>query len=625
MGLKPQRREQTTRAPISPQSFSTSGAFGQQIGQAVEQLGATVSDAALDRLEKQKRIDDATFALETDTASREKWTREIEERRKNAAPGEQLRDTVLADFDQDAKDQLENAPSAEARLRTQGRLASYRNALLDDITRSDATAQATRIKTAAGDAIQIGANQILSDPRKFGEVRQKIANDLAEISATLPKEARDALLDHGDEQAAIAFGEGMIPVDPDGFLEVLNSGKLDDSLSLANKTRLLIKARSEIESREKAIIAGRAKELAAKNVQLAVVGQYNLDPRNTLEKKALDAFYFGDFLEGIEGQPQAVQDTLKVGLVQRVGIMPETMRAEVRGVLQSSQDVNEIARVSNMVDEINLNAPEALADMNQKDIEKAVWINNSVAAGVSPADAVNGYDEMTKIDDRVVKVRVTDAAQSKPFKNAGDNIADTFDTLFGFEPAVPDLAVAEYRTLYEQSFVRHGDEDVAAQTAMSQIKTTWGVSGLGVRKEVMKLAPEKIYGRFGGGGADTEWMHEQLIDDLSTGAVWAKGWEKAVFVQPDNATSRTGDYPVLIKRGEVIDQLRDGDNQILRWRPDWRTSQPGVAQAERNAEGTENSAFHRQMWIKRQRGEISVEEYMDTMDVDIRGAIGGPL
>lgn len=603
--------QQVQRAPVGPQSLSTSGAFGQQIGQAIGGLAQEVSNIAIDRLERQKQLDDATFAIESDTETREFWTKEIERRRQEAVPGEQLREEVLADFDRRAAETLKTSPSDEASVRTQAKLASYRNALMNDVGASDSRAKAERVKTAADGAIQVAANQILSDPTKFGEIRERVATDLVEMSSSLPEAAQDLLVKHAMDQMAVAFGNAMVAADPAGLIEILDSGKLDTQLTLTNKNTLLVQARNEIERRAKADLKIKARELSAQNVQRALVGDYNLDPKSKTDKAALDSFYFDDLLPGMSDLPQADQDTIKVGLVNRVGIMPETMRAEVRGVLRSSTDPKDVARVSNMVDEININQPKALEDLSAKDIEKAVWISNAVSSGVPPEDAINRYDEVVKIDDRVVNVRITDAQKSDPFQDAAQNIGQSFDTLFGFQPDVPDLLVAEFRTLYEQSYVRHGDEDVAKQTALSDIRTTWGVSDLGHRKQVMKLAPEMLYGRFGGGRADSKWMHDQFISDLSQDAVWAKGWEKKVFIQPDNATSRTGDYPVLIQRGDAIDQLRDADNQILRWNPEWAASEPAQKQMAETAENLQDSQFQRELWLKHTRGEISTQEYLE--------------
>lgn len=131
-------------------------------------------------------------------------------------------------------------------------------------------------------------------------------------------------------------------------------------------------------------------------------------------------------------------------------------------------------------------------------------------------------------------------------------------------------AIADYKVLFEDWFLKMGDKDKAKEQALKDLSRVWSVTKTDGALRAMKYAPEAFYSI--GGGEDSDWMKAQLRADIKR--IDKKIDAEGIMLGSDNQTAREAKgrlptYPVLVKTPSgAFEELRNEDGLIVRWRPD---------------------------------------------------------
>lgn len=444
--------------------------------------------------------------------------------------------------------------------------------------------------------------------KKFTELHKAViasyAADDAFGATEYYKENKDSILG-GDQTELETFLKGR-RLDQMGSMifDQVDQSKFDEARGLVEKFSSDLEGderfrlNSQIDAAEtrylKKVEEMGESALMKDRVEAAIKGLSYLDPKDKSaggDVKSVDTYYEKYLLPSLDGQPQEVVDAVGTLYAAKTGIIPDAMQGEIRGTLRSSESAEEIARVSEIVSQIQTQNPRALVDMSDRDVEMATWVASAVNAGVEPKEAVNTYRAASQVPEAIRKQRRVDAGKTTKFMEAGggknnDPVADAFDKgFFSSQPDAGEVVTAEYRDLFIKAYEATGDEDVAHKMALHGIKRVWSESRINGDKELMKHAPEMVYGTYGKVGKDAEWIRGQLLDDLADNALWPEGWQDRISLVSDPLTPRTLDYLIRVEQADgTVDFYRDGENNILRWKPDWETSKDGIKQEAKRKE-----------------------------------------
>lgn len=148
--------------------------------------------------------------------------------RTDAGPGgEGYTDGVMKQYDDYAKNLMENAPNEYAAADLQSSVQDFRASVLDDSTRYEATASEAKTRFDVRDAAAIAANTLLTKPEYF---EATLADQLAAFKAITDSLTPAAELEERYDMAnslAIASIQGEIRLDPANAFRKLESGYWD--------------------------------------------------------------------------------------------------------------------------------------------------------------------------------------------------------------------------------------------------------------------------------------------------------------------------------------------------------------------------------------------------------------
>lgn len=325
----------------------------------------------------------------------------------------------------------------------------------------------------------------------------------------------------------------------------------------------------------------------------AINGELILDPKNKDDKKSVDGYWksakrqiAAETSKLPEDQKRSVEKTLGVNLVQRTGIIPKSMKGEIIGSMRSGTTEQRVS-AADMIDRLNQLPGNVLADeMTKRDIALALQISSLVNAGQDPEQAVAAAISSTDPTNKpVIEARQQTIRQDKLEDNYAGIVKGHFNptTILDFIPFGPDddaelttvdgtksRAIADYKVLFEDWFIRTGDKEQAKTQALKDLGRVWGVTRVDGSVRVMKYAPEAFYG-VGVGVDDADWMKAQLHSDIKT--LDPKLTPDSIMLGSDNRTAREAKarvptYPVLIKQPSGAFEPLRLDGKLVRWSPD---------------------------------------------------------
>lgn len=578
---------------------SISQAAAGSVGQAVSSLGGVAAGIGFEAIERKKQADDAAFVTEqTNKILRE----ETEKQAGIETRGDDVNfDDIDSEYQERLSSALENAPSEDAanevrrqadtfysrkfyprysqhqsKLNVNKRVNATENAL-DDINSevltgrtsvSEALARSeaaiTGLAETAGGVVDIdelrnnqkssiGVSHLTSriDAGQGSQVIDEIedgkwdefttTDELAAIQRQAIKqvnEAQAAAQKEADKRNAIIASDLEISVfrDDASYRDIDNALKAN-IISPSKRTQLY----KQLDSNAK-----KSNDEADNftRVQTSISMGIPLDPTSKDDKAGVDALW-ESMIPDINAKDPDDFANSAVSFVQATGILPKSLKGSIAAFARSG-NTDQAAMASDLIGRLQAVSSPALNDLTKESYAFGLSVSSQVAAGVDKNKAVEiarnsafGQNEQTK---KVTNATIKAASDGNvTFLN--DRL-DEFDPgVFSFQPEITPAMQAEFEVLLGEMLpFTNNDIDSARSMAWTSMKNVWGATTVNGDIQVMKYAPEAMYG-----GKDTEWIKEQFDSDMlsreellaDTGTVTSEG--RPVFVNQfgDFVTERT--------------------------------------------------------------------------------------
>ncbi len=374
---------------------------------------------------------------------------------------------------------------------------------------------------------------------------------------------------------------------------------------------------SLIKQADKARAEAQAVAARAAMMDGARDGGLRLDPRDETARQAVNEDY-ARWFPTVAESPDVVAKVVRY--VADFGIMPESLRAGLRGSLRSGT-VDQKVQAADIIDRFNTENPAVLNDMADEDIEVGVMVARAVRAGEDPEQAVAlAETAIYQADPKLREVRrevlreetntnrewLTSHVPGPTFllrAFAGDSLR---------RAEIPDSMVADFNALFALRFLSSdADVDTLRTATLGKLAKTWAVTNVDGSNRWMRYAPEALYGF----GDDHTWMREQLFADIKASGLVdnRRTIDDRVRIAATEETARpprneAPTYAVMLQDDDgVFQPLIDDQGRPLRWRPDWNTS-PAKAAAEEQVQTDIDAA--RQFRVERNAAfEAAVERH----------------
>lgn len=311
-------------------------------------------------------------------------------------------------------------------------------------------------------------------------------------------------------------------------------------------------------------------------VAQALQGNGYLDPKD--DKEAIDFTYINAVKPQMQGLAPDAQKEMLVNFVNKVGVVPDQMQSQLRGVFRGG---NPEAKVfyADLVGRIQEAKPEALDDIEDKDIAQAVMINELVKSGTPNLEAVARVEDMQKsINPARLQILKTELSEARGKSTVADRLAKAkkpFSNMFGIAPSLPDdpqlgynqALLNDYERTYESWYnYTNGDAKIAEDQTKKSLNRLWGVSEINGSKRLVKYPVEKAYPNI-----EPAELRKKLVDDVKAIKKYKDINEEDILIQDTMDTARlwntgTPTYRVIVKNKDGVFE-NVFDNDLDAWTP----------------------------------------------------------
>ncbi|MDS0905944.1 hypothetical protein OSC03_02820 [Morganella morganii] len=335
-------------------------------------------------------------------------------------------------------------------------------------------------------------------------------------------------------------------------------------------------------------IIEQEKTRAANEFNAARRNKFPLDPNNEYIKNAANTTFDREIFPSFSVKnADSLNKTAE--FVSSTGIIPDRVGSYFSAASMSKEPsiVVPMAKVYGQVFDSN---PAALANMDSKSGGYFKTIYDLTSAGVGENEAVEFAYSQVYEQSEEKKKHIRDITNTKDYsvkvdklaQNAINSMSPSF--YFGI-PSTEDTGnpmwnyLVDYRTAYQANFISlGGNEDTAKAVTDMNIKKKWGVTELNGKEELMRYAPEAVYGinnSNAGNWVLSQWQEEkETLKPLVEGGM-ADGDDFILF--SDAITARDSSYGIMVNRtskeGVVKPELLKGANGMaMRFKPDQKSS-----------------------------------------------------
>ncbi|MDB9567849.1 hypothetical protein OW293_014740 [Providencia rettgeri] len=327
---------------------------------------------------------------------------------------------------------------------------------------------------------------------------------------------------------------------------------------------------------------------ATNEVAAARRHKFPLDPNNKNNQEAANAAFDREIFPSFSiTNPDSLNETAK--FMSDTGIIPDRVGSYFSAA-SMSKEPSIVVPMAKMYGQVFDSNPAALASMDSKSGGYFKTIYDLTTAGMKEDEAVSyAYSQVYEQSEEKRKL-IRDITTTKDYASKVDKYAQK--TINSMSPSwyfgIPSTAdtnnpmwsyLADYRTAYQANFFNvGGNEEVAKSVTDVQIKKKWGVTELNGKEELMRYAPEAVYGINSSNAGN--WVLSQWQDEKETLKPLVKGGmadgDDFILVS-DAITAKNSDYAIVVKRvsKEGIPQLElmHGANGLpMRFKPDQQSS-----------------------------------------------------
>lgn len=331
------------------------------------------------------------------------------------------------------------------------------------------------------------------------------------------------------------------------------------------------------------------KQFAANRLQLSIQNNFPLDPNDRNNQQAAD-----DYFEQHIQQSFNLRDDNSLNavaeLTARTGIIPSQIKS-ILDMGATSKDPEVVLPIAKMYRQIFDNNSASVSNIPSSTMAYYSKVYSLSRAGMPDEKAVETAFKTTFEQDERTKQMIASQIRDKGYINDRDkaaqsNINDFYPWYKPFsspnvsKPGTQNGAyLRDYQTLYDANFAETGgDAELAKKMTNAQIKRTWAVSNINGSEEVMRYAPEAVYGINESGAGNWiagQWEEEkkQLMSKSFGGA----SSSTEIVIVSDAVTPRDYSYGIMIKQTGSDDipiyRQYTGDNGLpIRFKPEQSSS-----------------------------------------------------
>ncbi|HFF9830524.1 hypothetical protein V6307_15000 [Serratia marcescens] len=406
------------------------------------------------------------------------------------------------------------------------------------------------------------------------------------IKAYGPAKGMRQWQDLQDQQSyggVIGAAKSMSPAARQDLLERLRPTDPNASNFAANQQRW-----DKMQAKFKQLDAEWDKNQGSARFSSSLQNNFPLDPNDKNNQAAADHYFDqkvapGFNINNADSLNQVAEITTKSGM------LPTQIKTMLTAGA-TSRDPAVVVPMAKMYGQIFDNNPAAATGVDKGAMAFYSKVYAYDRAGVPAEKAVDmAYNQVYQQDDRL-KQMISQQVRDKDYikdraKAAQDNINSLSPSWTSFgAPSIAEAGQAnqlyqrDYQTIYDANFAQTGgDADQAKAMTNAMIKKVWAVSTINGKEEVMKYAPEAVYGVTNGSGnwIQGQWQVEK--DRLRGKAFGGARDDTDLVLVPDAVTPRDQSYSVMLrqKNTEGYDDVRPyyGENGMpLRFKPEQKTS-----------------------------------------------------
>ncbi|MGW1369971.1 hypothetical protein [Providencia hangzhouensis] len=360
-------------------------------------------------------------------------------------------------------------------------------------------------------------------------------------------------------------------------------------------------------------IKAQEKVFSANRLQLSIQNNFPLDPNDKSNQDAADSYFTNNIESSFnirdENSLNAVAE-----ISSRTGIIPSQIKSKLV-IGSTSKNPELVIPMAKMYGQIFDNRSSAVKELSSDAMAYYGKIYSLTRAGMDGKEALEIAYKDTYEQDDMTKKMLSEMKSGRKYENAREKAAqgniNSFFAMGGWtSPSIdkPSINNNEYKrdyfVLYDANFDKTGgDHELAKINTDAQIKTMWGVTSINGKDEVMRYAPEAVYGINESGAGNWiigQWREEQK--QLKTKVFGGMPDDAQFILVPDAITARDSSYSIQIKqvgsdkRPIYIQFL--GDNGLpLRFKPE-----------------QSSSPMYREVMDKRQKTYQEVVDARNTLD-----------
>lgn len=618
---------------------------------AVTKLGNQVMDIVNENQRKKDNLE----ALKLSAQMQENYTREYQQL--------ELNTTDPTDFEQKAlqlHDDMSNSIMEQASNK------NVRDVLEQQFvrTRLDASNQAINFGIQLGQvkalndldtALNTAANTVRRDPSQYDAQKAFIGTVFENAKGLLKPDAELNYQQKAQQDLAESQLLGVAEKDAWQADKLLKSGKFDSVLSADRSVQLANTIESEQKKQQSAfeadmmvgvsrgqvsqsqLNAARAAKriddhvwaaltmkrddvvLSAKqdgdsvnSVRDALLGKGAIDPNDAKAKKAADRVFSGAIMPKVDQLLQSgdsvsrdTANSLVADFVAKTGHIPQPVKSQLYAAARGGSE-EDLAHAADLFQRLEKANPQAVGDMQQKDIETLRMTATLIDSGLTGQQAAarakelsNPVDVATRqLREERLKDKEDEAGKMMQGITASSLVQDAFtpskgsrlinSVTMGYagssKPVLPEqsgaLAAAnrDAQSLFKYWYLKTGDAEVAKKQATRDIQRSWTVSQVGGKPTLMKYAPESMYSI---PGRDSTWIKQQVLDSVHEIVGNKSVKPEDIVIVSDNHTEREAtsgyapSYGVLIrdKDGVLVPVQKEIDGRLVqgRFAPDQRS------------------------------------------------------
>ncbi|MCL2899783.1 hypothetical protein [Brenneria tiliae] len=310
-----------------------------------------------------------------------------------------------------------------------------------------------------------------------------------------------------------------------------------------------------------------------------------LDPTDKNNQAAVD-IWFQKNMQGFDYNDTNSINNLS-GVVRRTGIIPSQVQSMFNAGA-ATKDPSIAVPMAKMFGGLFDNNPAAVASMPADTSAFFKSVYDYTNAGIPADKAVDTAYTQTYQQSAGMKEIISQKLRDKDYIKERDgaaqkNINEISPSLTSFgAPAITDPGVSnqqylrDYRAIYDANFsLTGGDAKRAESITNAQVKNVWAVTSINGSPEVMKYAPEAVFGVSGAvNWMDSQWEKEK--QELKSKSFGGKSDDTELLLVSDMFTARNQDYAVMVhqKNADGYDvRPYYGDNGLpIRFKFDQQTS-----------------------------------------------------